>query len=45
MVIELIRDEQELVICCVIEAILSKRTFTLPWQNLRSREVWHQGWN
>jgi len=44
MVVDLVRNEQEKVVECTVEAVLSKRTFTILWQDLKKREIWHQGW-
>jgi len=44
IVTELIRDEQETVVECQLEAVINKSQYTLPWQNLTSEEDWLQGW-
>lgn len=45
LVIELVRNEHEAVVGCIIEAVISKRILTLPWQELKNVDVWHQGWH
>ncbi|GAA0827917.1 MAG: TIGR02450 family Trp-rich protein [Marinomonas sp.] len=44
IVTKLIRDEQDTVIECIIEAVLSRQEYTIPWRNLTSPEHWKQGW-
>ena len=44
IVTELIRDEQETVVECQLEAVINKSQYTLPWQSLTSEEDWLQGW-
>jgi tryptophan-rich hypothetical protein len=29
----------------VLEAVLTRRTFTLPWRELTNPDVWLQGWH
>ena len=44
IVTKLIRDEEETVIECVLEAVINKNQYTLAWQNLASVDEWRQGW-
>jgi tryptophan-rich hypothetical protein len=44
LVIKLIRDDEERVTHCVLEAVLTKRQFTLDWKALTSPEHWVIGW-
>ena len=44
MVTKLVRDEQEKVVQVVLEAVLTRREFTLPWQALQDEETWRMGW-
>ncbi|WP_133470766.1 TIGR02450 family Trp-rich protein [Paraglaciecola marina] len=37
-------DENGNLIHCLIEAILSKRSESIDWTQLKNREVWLQGW-
>ena len=37
-------DENQLVIECIIEALLSKRSSQIDWQNLKDDSQWLQGW-
>ncbi|MDP5056641.1 MAG: TIGR02450 family Trp-rich protein [Marinomonas hwangdonensis] len=44
IVTQLIRDEEDTVIECVLEAVINKKQYTFPWQKLTSREDWQHGW-
>ncbi|MFQ3187253.1 MAG: tryptophan-rich hypothetical protein [Marinomonas primoryensis] len=44
IVTKLIRDEEEAVIKCVIEAVINKNQHTITWQVLKSPDNWQQGW-
>ncbi|MCB5161445.1 TIGR02450 family Trp-rich protein [Marinomonas algarum] len=44
IVTKLHRDENEVVIACILEAVINKNQYQLPWQDLTSVENWQQGW-
>ena len=44
IVTKLIRDEENIVIECILEAVINKNQYQLPWQSLTSSEDWLQGW-
>ena len=44
IVTTLIRDEENIVTECIIEAIINKSQYQLPWQSLTSSKNWLQGW-
>ena len=44
IVTELIRDENEIVRQCLIEAVHSGREQNLDWHELQDSEIWLQGW-
>lgn len=44
IVTKLIRDEENMVVECVLEAIINKNQYCLPWQTLTSPDNWLQGW-
>ncbi|WP_417538079.1 TIGR02450 family Trp-rich protein [Marinomonas sp.] len=44
IVSQLIRDEENIVIECILEAVINKHQYQLPWQALTSTENWLQGW-
>ncbi|GAA4096973.1 TIGR02450 family Trp-rich protein [Zhongshania borealis] len=37
-------DEFQTLYHCVIEAVMSKRSFTLQWRELRDANKWTSGW-
>ncbi|KGK42685.1 hypothetical protein LH51_05145 [Nitrincola sp. A-D6] len=44
MVTKLVRDEQERVEACLLEAVLTKQVYKFPWQELKDDAEWHMGW-
>jgi tryptophan-rich hypothetical protein len=44
LVTKLIRDEEDTIIECILEAVINKNQYTLSWQALSSSENWLQGW-
>jgi len=44
MVTEVEFDEQGAVTHCVLEAILSKRSLSIQWRDLKDDTQWAQGW-
>ncbi|MBR7887539.1 TIGR02450 family Trp-rich protein [Marinomonas sp. A79] len=44
IVTKLIRDENDLVVDCLVEAVINRQQYQLPWQTLTSPEEWLQGW-
>ena len=44
LVTKLLRDADEQVVACVIEAVLSQRAQTMDCQVLRDETQWRQGW-
>lgn len=44
MVTELEFDEEGVVIHCLIEAIMSKRSEAIDWASLKDQSQWQQGW-
>lgn len=44
LVTELEFGEEDNVIHCLIEAVLSKRAVTIEWQALKDNKSWRQGW-
>jgi len=44
MVTEVEFDEAGAVVSCTIEAIMSKRSMPIKWQDLQHTEMWLQGW-
>ena len=44
MVTEVEFDEEGVVIHCLIEAVMSKRSEAIDWTVLKDRANWQQGW-
>ena len=44
LVTALIRDEEEKIIGCYLEAVHSKKLYELDWRELRDSSKWVQGW-
>lgn len=44
LVTEVEFDEEGVVICCILEAILSKRSRSIKWRDLSDTQHWLQGW-
>lgn len=37
-------DEEDIVISCCLEAVMSKRATEINWQDLKDSTSWLQGW-
>lgn len=44
LVTEMDFDEEGKVTACCIEAVISKRTLAINWEQLKEEENWIQGW-
>ena len=44
MITEMEFDEEGVVISCVIEAVMSKRSMEINWHDLKDQQRWLQGW-
>lgn len=44
LVTEVEFDEEEVVIHCLIEAVMSKNAYSIDWIDLKNTEQWRQGW-
>jgi tryptophan-rich hypothetical protein len=44
LVTELEFDEDDNVIYCAIEAVISNRSASINWQDLKNTAAWLQGW-
>lgn len=40
----LIRDENERVVECELEAVINREVFTIDWQTLKDTDAWMMGW-
>jgi tryptophan-rich hypothetical protein len=44
LVVDVEFDEVGVVITCLLEAIISKRTRDIDWRDLKNSDNWKQGW-
>jgi len=44
LVVDVEFDEEGVVVCCLLEALMSKRTSSIDWQMLKNSDIWIQGW-
>lgn len=44
MVVEVERDEEDVVLSCLLEAVLTKSQYPIDWRELKDAERWRQGW-
>lgn len=44
IVSELIRDENEVIVACKLEAVLSKTIYEIDWKVLKNKDNWLMGW-
>ncbi|MGZ8227364.1 MAG: TIGR02450 family Trp-rich protein [Methylococcaceae bacterium] len=44
LVTRIIRDEQEIITACVLEAVMGHNEYELEWRELKNTSHWLQGW-
>jgi tryptophan-rich hypothetical protein len=44
IVTKLVRDENEVIIFCELEAIINKHIYQIEWQELKDCSDWQMGW-
>ena len=44
IVTSLLRDENEVVIACIMEAVLTRRSVQINWRDLKDSQMWQFGW-
>ena len=44
IVTKLIRDDEEVVVGCELEAVINKNNYQIDWQLLKDTEQWLMGW-
>ena len=44
IVTDVVRDENDVIESCVLEAVHSKREQVIDWRELENSELWLQGW-
>jgi len=37
-------DEQQKVVECIVEAVMTKRTYSINWRDLKQSSIWLIGW-
>jgi tryptophan-rich hypothetical protein len=45
MVIKLIRDEEQEIIACELEAVINNNSYEIDWQVLKDSSCWLIGWH
>lgn len=44
IITKLIKDEEEMIIACTLEAVMNKNTYEIDWKLLKNNDVWIMGW-
>lgn len=44
IIVELEFDENQLVTNCIIEAVITKKQYTINWRDLKQTQYWRIGW-
>ena len=44
IVTKLIRDDEEVIIACELEAVINKNTYQIDWTLLKDKTQWLMGW-
>jgi tryptophan-rich hypothetical protein len=44
LVTRLIRDEDDVIIACELEAVISKNSYEMDWRKLKDDKYWKTGW-
>lgn len=44
MVTEMIKDDDENIIGCHLQAVINKNQYEIDWQDLKDNEKWLMGW-
>lgn len=44
LVVDVEFDEEGVVVCCYLEAVMSKRSSPIEWRDLKNNDIWQQGW-
>jgi tryptophan-rich hypothetical protein len=45
LVTEIIRNEQQKIIACLLEAVINQRQYELDWRLLKDLNIWLPGWH
>ncbi len=44
LVTEVIRNEDQRIVACLLEAVINRRQYELDWQQLKDTSQWLPGW-
>ena len=44
IVSELLKDEEDKIVACMLEAVINKNDYKIDWQKLKNNEEWLMGW-
>ena len=44
IVSKLIRDENEVIVSCELEAVINQTIYVIAWQELKNAAAWQMGW-
>jgi len=45
IVTKLVRDDNNKIIGCKLEAVINKNSYEIDWENLKDSSKWKVGWN
>ncbi len=45
MVTQVIKNEQEIIVTCILEAVLTHHEYELDWHGLKNVDCWLPGWH
>ncbi|MGK0272560.1 MAG: tryptophan-rich hypothetical protein [Cocleimonas sp.] len=40
----MIKDDAELIVGCMLEAVINKNQYEIDWRDLKDNETWLMGW-
>ena len=44
LVTRIIRDDENIIIRCIVEAVMTRKEYELDWRALKNKESWLTGW-
>ncbi|RLV59019.1 TIGR02450 family Trp-rich protein [Parashewanella curva] len=44
IIVELLKDEEDTIIGCSIEAVINHNQYQINWRELKNSTVWRYGW-
>lgn len=45
LVTGVIKNDQEIIVACILEAVLSHKEYQFEWRELKNADFWLPGWN